>query len=204
MDTGLAENADEAYWMVKGFDGEGKFDHLRAAIVSNDTEAFAAAMDELTSNGVADEKAAEKAKAIIAELYKGTDEEAASISESEAVSYLVKFAGKTNAEAQLLVDKWSFVGASEDYGDISESAVAKYNEYCLPAVISKQDYFDTWKFTSNVRGEDYDGDGDIDKYSALDKKLDYINRLALTSAQKTALAYAMRISEKSIYERAPW
>ena len=55
-----------------------------------------------------------------------------------------------------------------------------------------------------MTGEDYDGDGESDAYSKMDKQLEYINSLALSASQKRALAIACGIKEKSVDKRAPW
>lgn len=57
---------------------------------------------------------------------------------------------------------------------------------------------------SGMTGEDYDGDGESDAYSKIDKQLAYINGLNLTAAQKRAMAIAFDIKEKTIDTRAPW
>ena len=96
------------------------------------------------------------------------------------------------------------VSNDEKYKDISMPAVRKYNEYCAGVGISKDMYFDAWSTINDIHGEDYDGDGKNDAYSAMDKKLSYIDSLSISSSQKTALALANGISETQINNRAPW
>lgn len=88
------------------------------------------------------------------------------------------------------------------YEGKSASSIAKYKEYGNG--IDKDTFFTAWSVIQNTEGEDYDGDGKNDSYSAIDKKLEYINSLPLTAAQKRAMAIANNIKEKTIDQRAPW
>ena len=88
------------------------------------------------------------------------------------------------------------------YEGYSAPSIAKYKEY--GSGIDKDTFFTAWSVIQNTEGEDYDGDGKNDRYSAIDKKLEYINSLPLTAAQKRAMAIANDIKEKTIDQRAPW
>ncbi len=112
--------------------------------------------------------------------------------------------GYSGEEAQEIADRWSFIDGDDTYNDITIPAVARYNEYCVGAGVSKDIFFTTWKATNSMTGEDYDGDGESDAYSKMDKQLEYINSLALSASQKRALAIACGIKEKSVDKRAPW
>ena len=112
--------------------------------------------------------------------------------------------GYSSEEAQGFVDRWAFIDGDDTYNDVTVSAVGKYNKYCANAGIPKDLFFTTWKETNAMTGEDYDGDGESDAYSKMDKQLKYINTLSLTTAQKRALALACGISEKTLGSRAPW
>lgn len=112
--------------------------------------------------------------------------------------------GYSGEEAQEIADRWSFIDGDDTYNDITIPAVARYNEYCVDAGVSKDIFFTTWKATNSMTGEDYDGDGESDAYSKMDKQLEYINSLALSASQKRALAIACGIKEKSVDKRAPW
>lgn len=203
--TGGAKDNDEAYWLVKQWEtGSGKYEDLKAAIMANDTAAFNSAMSELTANGVEEKTARSEATSIIGDLFNGTDDEPASINAAQAISMLQRYGGKDSDEANDTVNLWKFKAGDEKYKDISMPAVRKYNEYCAGVGISKDMYFDAWSTINDIHGEDYDGDGKNDDYSAMDKKLSYIDSLSISSSQKTALALANGISEKQINNRAPW
>ena len=145
-----------------------------------------------------------EAASIIGDLFNGTDDEPASINAAQAISMLQRYGGKDSDEANDTVNLWKFKAGDEKYKDISMPAVRKYNEYCAGVGISKDMYFDAWSTINDIHGEDYDGDGKNDAYSAMDKKLSYIDSLSISSSQKTALALANGISEKQINNRAPW
>ena len=203
--AGEAEDNDEAYWLVKQWEtGSGKYEALKGAIMANDAAAFNSAMSELTANGVEEKTARSEAASIIGDLFNGTDDEPASINAAQAISMLQRYGGKDSDEANDTVNLWKFKAGDEKYKDISMPAVRKYNEYCAGVGISKDMYFDAWSTINDIHGEDYDGDGKNDAYSAMDKKLSYIDSLSISSSQKTALALANGISETQINNRAPW
>ena len=203
--AGEAEDNDEAYWLVKQWEtGSDKYEDLKAAIMANDAAAFNSAMSELTANGVEEKTARSEAASIIGDMFNGTDDEPASINAAQAISMLQRYGGKDSDEANDTVNLWKFKAGDEKYKDISMPAVRKYNEYCAGVGISKDVYFDAWSTINDIHGEDYDGDGKNDDYSAMDKKLSYIDSLSISSSQKTALALANGISETQINNRAPW
>lgn len=203
--AGEAKDNDEAYWLVKQWEtGSGKYEALKDAIMANDAAAFNSAMSELTANGVEEKAARSEATSIIGDLFNGTDDEPASINAAQAISMLQRYGGKDSDEANDTVNLWKFKAGDKKYKDISMPAVRKYNEYCAGVGISKDMYFDAWSTINDIHGEDYDGDGKNDAYSAMDKKLSYIDSLGISDEQKTALALANGISETQINNRAPW
>ena len=203
--AGEAEDNDEAYWLVKQWEtGSGKYEALKGAIMANDAAAFNSAMSELTANGVEEKAARSEAASIIGDMFNGTDNEPASINAAQAISMLQRYGGKDSDEANDTVNLWKFKAGDKKYKDISMPAVRKYNEYCAGVGISKDMFFDAWSTINDIHGEDYDGDGKNDAYSAMDKKLSYIDSLSISSSQKTALALANGISETQINNRAPW
>ena len=122
----------------------------------------------------------------------------------QAVSYLKRYGGKDDESAVKTVEKWKFIGDNDDYDDITAPAVAKYNEYCASTGMSEDTYYKAWSVLHSMTGEDYDGDGENDAYSKMDKQLEYIGSLNISYDQMFALALASGISEKQINKRAPW
>ena len=122
----------------------------------------------------------------------------------QAVSYLKRYGGKDDESATKTVERWKFTGNSDEYDDISVAAVAKYNEYCASTGMSEDTYYKAWSVLHSMTGGDYDGDGENDAYSKMDKQLEYIGSLNISYNQMFALALASGISEKQINKRAPW
>lgn len=223
IESGEAEDENDAYWIVNGFDGDGKYDAIKYAIEADDMDAFNDAMDELTTHGVDEKTAISKAKSAIKELYTGSEAvrtlakytgmtsedirefyDSGVIRYNEAVSYLKKYAGKSDDDATATVERWKFIGGSEKYKDITTAAVSNYNEYCASSGISKDMYFNAWSTIKDFTGEDLDGDGKSDPYTKADKILSYIGSLGLSRDQKTSLTLAFGISRTTIAKRAPW
>ena len=219
----LAEDENDAYWIVNSFDGYGKYDSLKLAIQEDDMDAFDDAMDEITTHGVDEKTAISNAKSTIKELYTGSEAvrmlakytgmtpddirgfyDSGVIRYNEAISYLEKYAGKSDDDATATVERWKFIGGIEKYKDITTAAVSNYNEYCASVGISKDMYFSAWSTIKDFTGEDLDGDGKSDPYTKADKILSYIGSLGLSRDQKTSLSLAFGISRTTIAKRAPW
>lgn len=200
LSAGEAEDRNEAYWIVNEWStGGSKYAAMKESIKANDSAAYNKAMSELTGHGVDEESALNEARKAIQESYASGE-----INDSQAVSYLQKYGGKEEDKARESVELWKFKAASDEYDDITAAAVAKYNEYCAGTGMSKDTYYKAWSVIKDIRGEDRNGDGTNDAYSAMDKKLDYIGSLSISYDQKYALALASGISEKNIMNRANW
>lgn len=162
--------------------------------MERDKEAYQYIYDDMKKRGYSDKQLQDGIKKIIKDSG-GPDTD---------VKAQLEEIGYSAEEAQEIADRWSFIDGDDTYNDITIPAVARYNEYCVGAGVSKDIFFTTWKATISMTGEDYDGDGESDAYSKMDKQLEYINSLALSASQKRALAIACGIKEKSVDKRAPW
>lgn len=162
--------------------------------MEQDKEAYQYIYDDMKKRGYSDKQLQNGIKKIIKDSG-GPDTD---------VKAQLEEIGYSAEEAQEIADRWSFIDGDDTYNDITIPAVARYNEYCVGAGVSKDIFFTTWKATNSMTGEDYDGDGESDAYSKMDKQLEYINSLALSASQKRALAIACGIKEKSVDKRAPW
>lgn len=162
--------------------------------MERDKEAYQYIYDDMKKRGYSDKQLQDGIKKIIKDSG-GPDTD---------VKAQLEEIGYSAEEAQEIADRWSFIDGDDTYNDITIPAVARYNEYCVGAGVSKDIFFTTWKATNSMTGEDYDGDGESDAYSKMDKQLEYINSLALSASQKRALAIACGIKEKSVDKRAPW
>ena len=162
--------------------------------MEQDKEAYQYIYDDMKKRGYSDKQLQDGIKKII----KDSD-----VSDTDMREQLEEI-GYSGEDAQEIADRWSFIDGDDTYNDITIPAVARYNEYCVGAGVTKDIFFTTWKATNSMTGEDYDGDGESDAYSKIDKQLAYINGLNLTAAQKRAMAIAFDIKEKTIDTRAPW
>ena len=178
IEKGAAEDENEAYWIVNGFDGDSKYTHLKDAIHADDQNAFNAAMDELTSNGVDEKTAKSHAKTVIGDLYKGTDKEPASISKTDAVKMLIDYAGLNREDAQVTASQWQCkVDNGFDYGDIRDrydsgsisysNAVSYLKKYGGKSDDKAVETVDKWKFIGgNEKYEDISASA-VSKYNEL-------------------------------------
>ena len=107
MDNGVAEDEDAAYFMVKSFDGEGKYDAVVDAAMAGDTTAYKAGMDELEEHGVREKDAYSKVKSEIKLGYLPEEGKEQTVSKDEAVSRLVKYADMSKEDAKALVNIWT-------------------------------------------------------------------------------------------------
>lgn len=94
------------------------------------------------------------------------------------------------------------LGSEIDWGD------TKYLEYAQeirPAGIPV-DVYDEWlrQVNYHLKGEDEDGDGKVDRYSAIKQKAAYINSLPLTAEQKEALWQTVSDSARTLRKYRLW
>ena len=88
--------------------------------------------------------------------------------------------------------------------EISIAQARNYQSSGLTGYISPVDYMQAAKMMGTFHGVDADGDGKTDSYSVVTQKLAYIDTLKLTPEQKSRLAQALGINEKTIRKKAPW
>ena len=109
------------------------------------------------------------------------------ISAYELREILIDVGGKTPEEADLQIQVYDWQMEVPNVTNITVSAIEDYNDYCEPVGISKGDYYEAW-VNYNDTDADYDADGDPIRNSKTQKVMYYIDGLALTNDQKTALA----------------
>lgn len=118
-----------------------------------------------------------------------------------------KFNGKEDAEQKASdeIYKWDFIEDNPGTEDITVTQVRRYKNAGLEGVVSGKDFLDAYEATSIMHGIDTDGDGKANRNTRVDQQLAYIDGMSnLTSEQKTALALALGINERTIRNRAPW
>lgn len=130
------------------------------------------------------------------------------VSVEDAFDILVryKYNGKEDAEEKAYNElvRWNFIEENPGTEDITVTQIQRYQNSGLEGVVDGKSYLDAYEATSIMHGVDTDGDGKANRYTRVDQQLAYIDGMDLTSEQKTSLALALGINEKSIRNRAPW
>ena len=133
---------------------------------------------------------------------------AGNVSVEDAFDILVryKYNGKEDAEEKAYneIVRWNFIEENPGTEDITVTQIQRYQNSGLEGVVDGKSYLDAYEATSIMHGVDTDGDGKANRYTRVDQQLAYIDGMDLTSEQKTSLALALGINEKSIRNRAPW
>lgn len=119
-----------------------------------------------------------------------------------AKNYYKKYGGMTGSEAVLRVNQHNFAKEYPELADLSEEAVGKYNEYCKPAGVDAQTYYDIKKFAGSAEA-DKDANGNSINGSQKEKILNHIHSQNLTVAQKDSVYDSFGYSAKELHE-APW
>lgn len=130
------------------------------------------------------------------------------VSVEDAYDILVryKFNGKEDADEKAYneIVRWNFIEENPGTEDITVTQIQRYQNSGLVGVVDGKSYLDAYEATSIMTGVDTDGDGKTDRYSVIMQKLEYIDSMNLAQDQKTALAIALGINEKTIRRKAPW
>ena len=131
-----------------------------------------------------------------AKLYKRGE-----ISESQLRNALIKVGeySAENAEAQIQVYDLEAKG----YDGATVSNVKKYNEFCKPAGVSIEAYLQIVEFSENTENDIDPQTGKRINYSAVKKVMAQIDSLAISNAQKTAIALALW-KESTVSKYKPW
>lgn len=133
---------------------------------------------------------------------------AGNVSDADAYDILMsyRYFGKEDAEEKAAdeLERLQFVRANPGTEEISITQARNYQSSGLSGYISPVDYMQAAKMMGTFHGVDADGDGKTDSYSVVTQKLAYIDTLKLTPEQKSRLAQALGINEKTIRKKAPW
>ena len=127
------------------------------------------------------------------------------LSYDDVKEWYIRYGGKTEEDAVRYANKTKFIGA-DSYPGITVKNTDVYYEYVDG--MDKKLFAEAAKSVSKMKGEDKDGDGKSDAYSAMDKKFAYINGLPLSAEEKTRLAEALIGTDGKLsaaaYKRLPW
>lgn len=123
------------------------------------------------------------------------------VSAEQLRTVLVKYGNYSEEDAafQIEVYDWEKDGIS----GATTAAVRDYNEYCAEAGVSREDFMEIRNF-SNSTENDVDENGKKIAYSAMKKIMVKIDSLAISNAQKTALARSMGWKETNIQKYKLW
>ncbi len=124
------------------------------------------------------------------------------ISALELREVLMEIGGKSREEADLQIEVYDWQKEVPEYESITASAIKDYNENCNPVGISREQYYQAWRYYQDTLG-DYDAAGESIPYSKVNKVMPYIDSLPLSSDQKTALALCWW-SEGTVYKYKLW
>lgn len=95
--------ANEAYWTVQGWDGEGKYDDLKEAVIAGDRRAFDQQVTRLTKHGVKESYIYSEARDIIKEQYLEGE-----MSFSEVQRALINYGDQDEEYAEDQAWRWRF------------------------------------------------------------------------------------------------
>ena len=158
-------------------------------------------IDTAVANGKTRDEAEETvrnaARTQLKELYTG-----GAISAYNAEKMLVKYAGKSQEEADKLVSEWQF-GMDYPDSDISFSDYQKWEDNGKGLGISLDIYTEYKTRTKGIEN-DKDASGKSIPYTAVQKIMTVINSLPLSNYQKDALARSQGWAETTIQKYKKW
>ena len=187
LEQGLVDTEDEAYFTIQGWeagDGYSKYDKVFDAVRNG--ASIDDAMNELISHGYSEEDVLSQVKSKIGEWYRNGE-----ISKQQAVDMLTKYFDMENSEIDATVSYWEYKTSNPDI-DVNIGWFEKYYSDVAYSGISLDEYINYRNKVKDITGEDKKA-----------RRMDIINSLPITSAQKDALYYAEGWAESKLYE-APW
>ena len=223
LEKEIAKDENDAYWMVRGFEGEDKYTQIKAAALSGEDGAFRHEMEQLTSHGVSEKEARSKVKAFIKAAYTGGELTAAErralggrkVTEDTAREVLTKYAGLDEDTAFLTVKGWES-GESGRYTGALRAAFTGdragfRNE--LKALtehgVKEKEVYDSVKsfvhdlyFGKELSAEQREIAGDAGITDAEARRL--LNEYAGMSVNKAVETVSEWVRERSFFEKNGW
>lgn len=124
------------------------------------------------------------------------------ISRETVTDLYVTYGGKSPEDAQRRVDTFDFLREHPSCRDVSDKAVAQYNNHCASVGIDAEIFYDILQYYKAAES-DYDANGEAVQNSKKEKVMAYIDNQDLTVEQKDALYRAFEWSARYL-NRAPW
>ena len=152
MELGKAEDENEAYWKLRGWEGGSewnKYDALEQAMANG--EDISGAMDELTTHGVKEKDVREQIREIVGDWL-----EQGAVTPEEAERLLVRYGDRDSEEAGAAVQKWRceidtgipYSGIKEAYldGEITDTEAERmYVKYGGYTQEKAEDAVEQWR-----------------------------------------------------------
>ena len=123
------------------------------------------------------------------------------ITKQQLKKALMEVDGMTSDEADMQIKLYDLQKAG--FEEVTEYAIKDYYEFCEPAGISEDVYFEFFEKTKNIKG-DTDSKGESIPYSKTKKIMPYIAELPLTGKQKTAVAKSFGWADSTIRKYRLW
>ena len=187
LEKGLADNENDAYFIIQGWeagDDYSRYDAIYDAVRNG--ASIDAAMEELTSHGYAKEDVLSQVKSRIGKWYRDGD-----ISKQQAIDMLTKYFDMESSEITGSIAYWEYKRDNPD-ADVNVGMFEKYHSDVAASGISIDTYIDYRNKVKDITGEDKKA-----------RRMEVINSLPISNAQKDALYYAEGWAASKLYE-APW
>lgn len=187
LEQGLADNEDDAYFIIQGWeagDGYSRYDAIYDAVRNG--ASIDEAMAELTSHGYSEEDVLSQVKTQIGKWYRDGE-----ISKQQAIDMLTKYFDMDSNERTATVAYWNYKKEHPD-ADVYVDWFEKYYSDVAASGLSINEYVSYKNKVRNITGEDKKA-----------RRMDVINSLPISNAQKDALYFAEGWAESKLYE-APW
>ena len=116
---------------------------------------------------------------------------------------LIEFGGYDPENADVQIQMYDL--EAQGYDDVTFSNVKRFNEFCKPAGVTFDTYYQIARYAANTDNDVDPETGEKINYTAMKKIMAKIdNHPGLTSDQKTAIARSFGWSEKNIQKYKPW
>ena len=125
------------------------------------------------------------------------------VSEANAISWLVKYGKKKEEDAPKTVQAWKWRYLNPQYKSLGIEQIDGYLEYCEPAGVDIQYYYDIVKFSAKT-DNDINAAGKTVRYSAAKKVAAEINKLPISKQQKESIAKALGWSNGTLSRCRLW
>ena len=187
LEKGLVDTEDEAYFTIQGWEAGGDYSRYDAIFDAvRNGQSVDEAMGELTSHGYSEEDVLSHVKSQIGKWYRDGE-----ISKQQAINMLTKYFDMESDEINATVAYWSYKRDNPDV-DVYVDWFEQYNSHVAASGLSINEYVSYKIKVKDITGEDKKA-----------RRMEVINSLPISNAQKDALYFAEGWAESKLYE-APW